>query len=285
MTETMTQHLIRALADVDVMALDLKEARKTLGRPHVLAGERSNAKLAKAGGRGWQTWGLSLAPAKSAGGPTVCPNATPGCMRFCVSGSGNAIAFRNVAEGRRKLTRLLRDYPAAFCRVLIQDVLDASARASSSGDGCAIRLNVFSDIEWERVLPVLFELMEPLGVLAYDYTKILGRTVPPSYKLTLSHSERNGLGTFEAWQSLPPEDRPAIAVPVDVKRGHALPTMWGDRAVVDGDADDRRFLDPPGVAVLLRSKVTRNGRGTASTGRGFILPILDNVDAGGSDGA
>lgn len=279
MIQSMTDYLLTALDGVDVLALDVKEARKAIGRTHVLAGERSNAKLAKARGKGWQTWGLSLAPARSAGLPvTVCPEATTGCMRYCVSGSGNAIAFSNVSEGRQNLTRLLYAHPVAFCRVLVDDVLSASAKPRASGNGCAIRLNVFSDIEWERALPLLFELCEPLGVIFYDYTKVLGRSVPPSYRLTLSHSERNGLGRVAspADGSGLPDDREtyAIAIPVDVKRGHALPSTWQGRPVIDGDADDRRFLDPPGVAVLLRSKVTRNGRGTASTGRGFILPVI-----------
>lgn len=265
---SMTGHLLSALDGVDVLTLDVREARKAIGRTHVLAGERSNAKLAKARGRGWQTWGLSLAPARSAGLPvTVCPEASVGCMRFCVAGSGNAIAFRNVVEGRRKLTRLLHDHPAAFCRVLVDDAIGAARKAADDGDGCAIRLNVFSDIEWETVLPVLFELTAPLNVVFYDYTKVIGRAVPPSYRLTLSHSERNALGLAGAAGT-------SIAIPVDVRRGHPLPSTWRGVRAIDGDKDDRRFLDPPGVVVLLRSKVTAQGRATAATGRGFVLPII-----------
>jgi hypothetical protein len=277
--DSMTDHLTRTLDGVDVLSMSVREARRILGRPHVLAGERSNAKLAKARGKGWQTWGLSLAPARSAGLPvTVCPQATPGCMRFCVAGSGKAITFANVSQSRQRLTKALYDHPIAFCRILVDDVIQAAAKAKASGDGCAIRLNVFSDVEWERALPVLFEIAEPLGVAFYDYTKVLSREVPPSYRLTLSHSEVNRLGLFKHVGGI---DGPmeSIAIPVDVKRGRPLPSTWHGVRAIDGDKDDRRFLDPPGAVVLLRSKVTRHGRGTSSTGRGFILQIVGQEGA------
>ena len=67
-----------------------------------------------------------------------------------------------------------------------------------------------------------------------------------------------------------------LAVPVDVTRGAALPTALtltsGGESVtvraIDGDRSDHRWMDPHGVAVMLR---TKRSRGAGPEADGFSL--------------
>jgi hypothetical protein len=194
-----------------------------------------------------------------------------------VAGSGNAIAFRNVSDARNALTRLLVAHPAAFLRVLVEDVRIANDRARSQGERLALRLNVFSDIAWERVVPELFEIFAAWNVPVYDYTKRLDRfddVTPTNYTLIASHSERTNLASNPHILHDFISRGINVAVPFDVVQGHPLPATHHGVTVVDGDASDLRHLDPRGVIVGLRSKVTKNGKATADTGRGFVLTVL-----------
>lgn len=263
--------------DSHVLDLPIAEARTTLGRVHVLGSPTSNAKLAKGGKDAWQTVGLSLAPSTQAGlGVTTCGQEGV-CARYCVAGSGNAITFDSVTIARNNLTALLAQHPAAFLRVLVEDVRIANERAASVGERLALRLNVFSDIAWERVVPELFEIFAAWDVPVYDYTKRLDRfddVIPANYTLIASHSERTGLASNPFLLHDFISRGINVAVPFDVVRGHPLPATHHGVTVVDGDASDLRHLDPRGVIVGLRSKVTRNGKASAETGRGFVLPVL-----------
>ena len=265
---TLTQHLVQALSDVDPYSLTIREARDTIGRTHVLSSPDANIKLAKGQAMGWLTTGLSLAPASLAGVGTVCPHSTPQCRAFCVAGSGNAIAFSNVTEARIRLTHKLHAHPLAFVRVLLEDLETYASAARSQGMRLAARLNVFSDLQWEDIAPVLFEVAQVLKVPLYDYTKIPNRVTSPGYQLTLSHSEINNLADRV------PElcgSGYNVAIPFAVNRGDPLPARYRGIRVVDGDASDLRFLDPRGVAVGLRSKITKAGKAQAA-GRFVVLP-------------
>ena len=265
---TLTQHLVQALSDVDPYSLSIREARDTIGRTHALSPPDANAKLVKGQAMGWLTTGLSLAPASLAGVGTVCPHSTPQCRAFCVAGSGNAIAFSNVTEARIALTRKLHAHPLAFVRVLLEDLETYASAAQAQGMRLAARLNVFSDLQWEDIAPVLFEVAQAIKAPLYDYTKIPDRITPPGYQLTLSHSEVNCLADRV------PELCAAgynVAIPFAVNRSDPLPRAYRGIRVVDGDASDLRFLDPRGVVVGLRSKVTKAGKAQA-TGRFVVLP-------------
>lgn len=263
--------------DSHVLDLPIAEARALLGRTHVLGSPTSNAKLAKGSKDAWQTVGLSLAPSTQAGlGVTTCGQEGV-CARYCVAGSGNAIAFSNVSDARNALTRLLVAQPAAFLRVLVEDVRIANERAQSMGERLALRLNVFSDIAWERITPELFEIFTAWNVPVYDYTKRLDRfddVIPANYTLIASHSERTDLASNPFLLHDFTSRDINVAVPFDVKRSDPLPSHHHGVSVIDGDASDLRHLDPRGVVVGLRSKVTKHGKATAETGRGFVLPVL-----------
>src|SRR3990167_7343067 len=166
---TATQEIIKKLklGGIEPLQLTIQEARKILGRTHVISPPGANLKLAKGEKVGWETAGLSLAPHTSAGGPTVCPHSTPQCRAFCVSGSGNAIVFQEMIDTARvELTKLLLAHPAAFIRAMIEDVVVYGRRAAARGNKFTVRLNVFSDLEWELIAPEIFEVMQAEGVAA-----------------------------------------------------------------------------------------------------------------------
>ncbi len=103
------------------------------------------------------------------------------------------------------------------------------------------RLNVFSDIPWERFLD-----LERFRIRFYDYTKISKRlgNVPSNYYLTFSLSEKNESDGQRALSlgfniAVPFRERP--------KR------FWGF-PVIDGDTHDYRFLDPQPAVVGLKPK-------------------------------
>ena len=120
--------------------------------------------------------------------------------------------------------------------------LDKSGLAHRHGKLAAVRLNVFSDIPWERFL----DLDRFPDIQFYDYTKVaarLGRT-PANYYLTFSRSENN---EPQARQSLAKGFN--VAVPF-----RDPPARFLGHPVIDGDTHDYRFLDPKGVIVGLKPK-------------------------------
>jgi hypothetical protein len=240
---------------------------KLFGRPD------SNAKLAKSNrqGVGVFTVGLSLAPHKTAGVGNVCPNATPGCVASCIytAGYGKGV-FANVPNGRKARTVAYMRERAAFLEMLTRDIRNARKAAKAKRARLAVRLNVFSDIPWEKVAPQLFTAFP--DVQFYDYTKNASRAVafalgrgPSNYDLTFSRSETNDddcLNVLAAGGN--------VAVVYGVrpslwKRGER-PKDWHGYPVIDGDKTDLRFLDPAGVVVGLYAK----GQGSKDR-TGFVV--------------
>ena len=69
-----------------------------------------------------------------------------------------------------------------------------------------------------------------------------------------------------------------VAVVFDVKPpladfpGGPLPARFGGREVINGDAHDLRFLDPPGKVVGLRLKTRGEERRAQLVMTGFVMP-------------
>jgi hypothetical protein len=229
----------------------------------LLTDDSDNAKLAKSARSGsWVTRGLSLAPAKVSG-YNVCPNATPGCKASCIYSAGYASIFTNIKTARVAKTRAWFRCRDAFKAMLWTEIAKAERKAARQGKRLAVRLNVFSDIPWERVWPELFETFD--SVQFYDYTKDPGRALnhargdfPPNYHLTFSRSETNDEDCHAVLQA-----GGNVSVVFDSKD---LPAAWDGYRVVNGDETDLRFLDEKGVVVGLYAK--GDGRRDAS---GFVV--------------
>ena len=152
----------------------------------------TNAKLEKpVTGHRFHVVGLSLAPANHSG-REVCP-ARGACADACVlwfAGRTVMPATRNAAIER---TRFYFEDRHAFITQLCDEIRTAARKAWRAGATLAVRLNTASDIVWERVAPGLFDVIQSVGAIAYDYTKFRPMQrceLPACYSLTHSVHER-----------------------------------------------------------------------------------------------
>jgi hypothetical protein len=218
-----------------------------------------NAKLEKSNksGRGFFTIGLSLAPANQSGF-NVCSRATDGCKAGCLFYAGQG-RFDNVKRGRNAKTRLFFQDRAAFKALLFAELEHYRRAAAKKGVTLAVRLNVLSDLPWERVFPDLFTTFT--DVQFYDYTKVPGRVPPANYYLTFSRSEVNeadALNEFKAGKN--------VAV---VFSGKDIPATWHKVPVLNGDETDLRFLDRRGIVGLYAKGTGRADRS------GFVVALQE----------
>jgi hypothetical protein len=114
----------------------------------------------------------------------TCVRATVECSSSCLAFSGRNLSDDYNTVRKYALLQALIHEPEAFVRVLWEAV--ALHRDSSTRGGFMplIRLNVFSDLPWELMVPGLFTDFPT--VQFYDYTKVPGRQTPENYDLTFS---------------------------------------------------------------------------------------------------
>lgn len=213
----------------------------------LLTSGKRNVKLAKsdAAGKGIETVGLTLAPSDRSGF-NVCQFASVICRMVCLMFTGHN-TFAAVHRAQVAKTRAFFLHRAEFKRKLFAEIFHARAAAHKRGNRLAVRLNLLSDVPWERVYPELF--MAFSDVIFYDYTKVPNRVVPANYYLTFSRSESNeDTALLEFARGL------NIAV---VFESDDLPDTWRGIPVVSGDKTDLRFLDPARVVVGLYAKGSR----------------------------
>ena len=250
---------------------DLKtRARSFLARAGsfpLLAFAESNSKLAK-GVEGIRIRSLSLVPSDTLGFMNFCAHASEGCKAACIYTSGRAAIFRAIPEARLKRALLFALERKTFLARLTDELGNFARDSQRKGYKAACRLNVFSDIPFEK----LIDLARFPSIQFYDYTKVPSRAraflsgqFPQNYHLTFSLSEDNR----EVARSFLAQGM-TLAVPFDVKRGQPLPSRFMGALVVDADKRDHRYLDPPGSIAGLRVK----GRGKRDLS-GFIVPMND----------
>src|SRR4051812_3837817 len=154
-----------------------------------------NPKLAKSNraGTGYKTWGLSLAPATESG-YNLCSSSTPGCRAACLYRQGHGRLDPGIAVARIARAVAFKEHRDWFAASLVYELGRITRRADAEGYRIAVRLNVVSDVMWEREFPALFWLFR--DVQFYDYSKhakrvfrFLADELPPNYSLTFSLSE------------------------------------------------------------------------------------------------
>jgi hypothetical protein len=198
-----------------------------------------NPKIIKSINQGYATAGLSLAPAWESGHNT-CPNHSTECSAACLFFSGRG-AMKKVQAARIKRTKMFFEDRDGFLQLLNSDIYQFHKNATDLSYKVALRLNILSDIRWERHgIPQRWP-----GIQFYDYSRIPNRkNLPPNYHLTFS------------WDSTKVDFcRKALAngmnVAVPFKK---KPTSFLGYSVIDGDDDDLRFLEPSPNIVALRPK-------------------------------
>jgi hypothetical protein len=225
---------------------DAVKAWRRISSSKFLTPPESNAKLAKGSAKGWHTLSLSLAPADMSG-IEVCPGSTVECRKSCIGHSaGCARRYPAVVQARIKRTRFLFEQPEAALTLITYELLQWRAKLGPRAK-IAVRLNAFSDIAWEVLLPGLIHYIKSLRIRQYDYTKLPARFLKPTdnYDLTLSYSGHNW---YECKDVLESGGRVAMVF------AGWMPKEFAGYRVINGDAHDLRFLDPKGVIVGLRLK-------------------------------
>jgi hypothetical protein len=246
----------------------------------------ANSKLRKLPGAAarYRAIGLAMAPA-SHSGRNLCTWSTEGCRDACngfFSGMNVTRTTRAALVGR---ARLFHEHRAGFVEKLFRELANFAKLCARSGVIPAVRLNVSTDIVWERILPELFA--EFPRIQFYDYTAALPRhrpTTPANYALSHSWKENT---TADDVASIIDAGR-NLVVPFDSawvpQRGlyGALPealVITGARAAralrlrcVNGDRHDLRLpaVDGRGVVVALHGK-SGSARVNNATAAGFML--------------
>lgn len=211
-----------------------------------------NSKIKKGEKLGFMSFGIHLAPAKLSGF-NVCKSASAGCAAACLNTAGMGV-YSTVQAARIAKTRLFFSDKVAFMSQLVKEVSAAIRKAEKNGMQPAFRLNLTSDLPWEKIKhegKTVFEMFP--SVQFYDYTKIESRIssflageMPKNYHLTFSRSETTPAALVES--VLKSKGNVAIVF------RKTLPKKWNGFKVVNGDESDVRFKDPKGVIVGLVEK-------------------------------
>jgi hypothetical protein len=229
------------------------------GRPYILKRLLSAANHKQEKGEGYCSVGLTLTPrATGRSGRNLCPFATRGCARSCFA-DFDRLAWPQVKRAAVARTLLLSRQPECFQAMLRADIARALAHARRWP--LVVRLNVVSDVAWERECPRLFGEFPTVQFMDYtkDLSRILNPNRPAHYHLTFSRSEAN---EAECHRALAAGHNVAV-----VFRTPPFPARFWGYPVIDGDRNDLRFLDPAPCIVALRAK----GAGARRDTTGFVL--------------
>jgi hypothetical protein len=223
----------------------------------------SSVKARKGEERGYLTAILYLASSVQ-----VCALAElAGCLNGCLRTSGKG-ALDTVQTARERKTEALMTDRQQFLQAICRDIRKLQAHCERLGLTLVVRLNGTSDLPWE-LWPVevdgvthrnVFEAFSE--VQFYDYTKIPTRKHAVgigNYHLTFSYSAQPGFQPIvaKALQTYGTSINLAVVFVGELPETWQVPGEAQPRKVVDGDADDLRFLDEPGVVVGLKAKRVR----------------------------
>jgi hypothetical protein len=203
--------------------------------------------------------GLSLMP-----DDILCPyRNVAGCAKSCLESAGMGV-FSNVKAGRQRKSDWWHGDRAGFLDKLRKELTNFEKLCKRQGVKAAVRLNVLSDIPWEKHgIPQEFP-----DIFFYDYTKNasrLGKT-PSNYELMFSYSNE------PAYQKVVVKALRSD-VPMSVVFRNGMPKYYKGRRVIDGDASDLVNVKAGKVIVGLVAK------GKAKKDEGNF--VVDNVIAVG----
>tara|TARA_R100001224_G_scaffold9531_1_gene4959 strand:- start:473 stop:1423 length:951 start_codon:yes stop_codon:yes gene_type:complete len=258
------------------------------GQRVLLTGQQAKLDLAADHAEGkWVNVGLTLAPAGEAswafaGRFTMCPKASPGCMRTCVGNRGQGRAKKDGgAMDHGYVARCGRTIALAFDRPRFKQLLESEVRraaydAAYDGAKLAVRPDVASDEQ--RLAAFLASLRGKFDNITVPVATIYGYTADPEclewddgVHRILSRKENNDADVMAALAS-----GHSVAVVFDAKKG-ALPTRWRGYPVIDGDVHDLWFLRLDGPTVVGLSLKGRRLEKAMARAKGFaVAPETNN---------
>jgi hypothetical protein len=221
-----------------------------------------NTKIKKTNKAGvYRVAGLSLMPDHK-----LCPGAkAAGCFDACLKSAGRG-RFDNVAAGRQWRADLWHQDREQFLTRLNKELANFEKLCKKTGVLPAVRLNVLSDIDWERHgIPQAFP-----GIFFFDYTKRAARlgNTPDNYKLIFSYSGR------EQYQRQV-EKAFKTGVPIAAVFKGEFPRAYKGRPVIDGDKSDLVNVMAGPVIIGLKAK---GGLAKKDDG-GFVINTADLIPA------
>lgn len=197
--------------------------------------------------KNWKLYLMHLQPANLAGFD-VCKHRSKGCELACLNTAGMGF-WDNVQNARKYRTELLFNEPELFFNKLVDEVSRLRTKAFKNNQRLAVRLNGTSDIPFERhkyiqnIFP-LFDDVQWYDYTAYSYDERPAENLPVNYDLTFSRKEDNDA---EVAKNLLKGRR--IAAVFDHM---PEPEFDNNLPVINGDLDDKRFLDPnPSIVALI----------------------------------
>ena len=231
------------------------------------AKQSGNTKVAKTGNKKNALGNVRMASLSLMPHITICPGSkAAGCMDGCLKGAGLAAVYKTVNQARQARTDYWTVDQSGFLEQLRRELTNFEKLCGKQGVQGVVRLNVLSDIPWERHgIPQSFP-----GLFFYDYTKRadrlgIGKT-PANYRLMFSYSGR-------------PQYRKQVEMakcfdnPIAVvyKNGEMPERLFG-RPVIDGDQSDLWNVQAGKVIVALKAK------GPAKKDEsGFVLDLAEPV--------
>jgi len=232
----------------------------------------NDAKTVKGQKYGYLTGILYLSPADKSG-HNVCSMAKKAqCKEPCLDEAGRG-AMDFVQLARLAKTDWFFYSRETFMLELVDSVFALVRKAIREDLTPLVRLNGTSDILWEKIA-VTYKGVTYTNIMAlfpevqfYDYTKVVGRTVPANYDLTFSYS---GALDFQKYVDLAIAAKMRIAV---VFRTVAdIPKSFLGLKVIPGDDSDIRHVEPKNKIVALYAK----GPARYDTGP-FVVDTLKRV--------
>lgn len=238
-----------------------------------------NPKTAKNSADEFLPVGCVMSPHKSSGVGNVCPHAG-GCADTCLDHQGRGAAKGSMGETihAARVARTIVYYQERdwFIAALHQELHKWEAKAARQGKRLCVRLNMFSDIAWEKHgVPEQHE-----NVVFYDYSKNPRRIgqVAPNYWVTFSRDSSKDDDTCRELLS----QGKNVAVVFDDGyttgarnlhgAGADLPAEWMGFPIINGDATDARWTDRPGHVVGLRLKASSSSERSKALASGFAIP-------------
>lgn len=251
----------------------------------------ANSKLRKLPGRAgrYRAIGLAMAPAAYSG-KDLCAWRTDGCTAACNgfwSGMNVTVSTRLALIGRAILFNYFRE---VFAEKLRGELSNFAKLCLRLGLIPAVRLNVSTDVVWERILAGIFAEFPMIRFL--DYTKALPKhrpMLPANYSLVHSFNEKTTTADVESIIQAGRNVVIAFDSAYAPSRG-----LWGaiPRAVrfkdssgrdftlkvVNGDRHDLRLadMDGRGVVIGLHGKSGRN-RVEKAVESGFMVHHPDGA--------
>ena len=208
--------------------------------------------------------GLSMMPTLA-----ICANSKKAkCLDMCLKDSGFSEVFDSVNVARQKKTDYFMQDRAGFLQQLKRELTNLDKYAKKHNKKAIVRLNVLSDIPWERYnIPQQFP-----DIKFYDYSKRSNRLdrMPSNYQLMFSWS-----GASEYQREV--NNALKTDTPITVVFSKSLPDYYLGRKVYNGDLSDLDNLDQKGMVIGLLLKGNKNKKDFELNGSDFVVNS-DRID-------